>query len=373
MTAILDFHVEKVKPAHLQVYDHVSALIDSGEYADARRLPPTSELAASLGSHVATVHRAMAMLVAEGRLERRPRHGTFVKSSIRRLTRAAIYTTREHMIEPSHRFSRALHSALLEELEAAAVTCRPCMDPRPEFEHALPFAALVEETRNRQVDAVFCLTADMKHRGWMEKLDVPVVFATMGKIANAVGFDFQQFGTASIESAARQGCRSIGLISPMVCGYSSAEEQFGDLFYAAAAKAGLRVEEAWIPRGGHDDMLADTEHAHYGYEHFMRLWNLPDRPDALVVHPDSIACGVIAAILARRVHVPQELKLILHKNEEVELLCPMPATFLVSSARETAKALHALAADRVAGKAVQPLLLPFRVCEWDGGERVFEK
>jgi hypothetical protein len=49
----------------------------------------------------------------------------------------------------------------------------------------------------------------------------------------------------------------------------------------------------------------------------------------LIVNPDSIAKGVILAVLQRRVNVPEELKLLLHCNDAVYFHCPVPADWEV--------------------------------------------
>jgi|LakMenEpi03Aug12_release.lakeMendotaPanAssembly.Ray.scaffolds.fasta_scaffold700825_1 hypothetical protein len=45
------------------------------------------------------------------------------------------------------------------------------------------------------------------------------------------------------------------------------------------------------------------------------------------------------ALLELGVRVPRDLKLVLGKNEEIPLFCPMPAEFIVLSQREVAEAL----------------------------------
>ena len=68
---------------------------------------------------------------------------------------------------------------------------------------------------------------------------------------------------------------------------------------------------------------------------------------------------MISAVLERQVRVPAELKLVMHKNESVALLCPVPATWLVSSERAIAKALLAQVQRQLRGERCEPIAIPF--------------
>jgi GntR family transcriptional regulator len=65
-------------PLHHQVYLHVRAALDTGEWAVGDRLPPERELAAEYGCSLITVRRALADLAREERIERTRGRGTFV-------------------------------------------------------------------------------------------------------------------------------------------------------------------------------------------------------------------------------------------------------------------------------------------------------
>ena len=63
----------------------------------------------------------------------------------------------------------------------------------------------------------------------------------------------------------------------------------------------------------------------------------------------------IAAVLEERVRVPQELKLVLGRNKEVDLLCPVPASFVEVSQREIAQALVAQVRKLYRGERCEPV------------------
>jgi GntR family transcriptional regulator len=68
-------------PLHHQVYLHLRAALDAGEWATGDRLPPERSLCEDFGCSLITVRRALDELVREGRLERARGRGTFVRRS----------------------------------------------------------------------------------------------------------------------------------------------------------------------------------------------------------------------------------------------------------------------------------------------------
>ena len=67
------------------------------------------------------------------------------------------------------------------------------------------------------------------------------------------------------------------------------------------------------------------------------------------------------AIREKQVRVPEDLKLVLHKNETIDLFCPMPATFVVANERETARALIEQIQKQFRGESCERILLPFKL------------
>ena len=79
-----------------------------------------------------------------------------------------------------------------------------------------------------------------------------------------------------------------------------------------------------------------------------------------------MARGAILALREQHVRVPEDLKLVLHKNEAIDLLCPVPATLLVSSERAVARALIARAQKQFRGELCEPINLPCRLMAHEG-------
>jgi GntR family transcriptional regulator len=65
-------------PLHHQVYLHLKAALDDGEFAPGGRLPTERDLCGRYGCSLITVRRALTELAREGRIERTRGRGTFV-------------------------------------------------------------------------------------------------------------------------------------------------------------------------------------------------------------------------------------------------------------------------------------------------------
>ena len=95
----------------------------------------------------------------------------------------------------------------------------------------------------------------------------------------------------------------------------------------------------------------------FGYKEFHSLWSLPDRPEAVVVFPDMVVRGVVAAVLELGVHRSNDVKFCFHRNSHVEVLCPFPALWAVNDGGRVADGLIDLVRRQHAGETVSPVKL----------------
>jgi DNA-binding LacI/PurR family transcriptional regulator len=79
---------------------------------------------------------------------------------------------------------------------------------------------------------------------------------------------------------------------------------------------------------------------------------------ALFVYTDVAARGVLLALSQRQVRVPEDLRLTLHRNAEVGLLCPVPAMFIDVRARDIAAGLVEVLHAAHQGAVTQPVVVP---------------
>ena len=145
-------------------------------------------------------------------------------------------------------------------------------------------------------------------------------------------------------------------------------------FTDRARDLGLRIKNRWIRVAQQDESDRDAARRGplreaYGYEQFTELWRQPERPDGLIVDEDVTARGVITALLERQVRVPEDLKLVLYKNEAIELLCPKPVTFVVGSERAMVRALLDLIEKQFRSERCEPIILSYQVVASRGSSR----
>jgi len=103
-----------------------------------------------------------------------------------------------------------------------------------------------------------------------------------------------------------------------------------------------------------------------GHRLFHQLWQQADRPDGLFVYPDSLARGVFYAALELGVRVPEDLRLVVHRNEEIEMFCPFPVTWITVRAKDFAVGLMRQIRLQVAGRPAPRLRVHPGVCSVSG-------
>ena len=335
----------------------------SGELAAGMRLPSTQELAAQWKTHPNSVQRALTPLAREGLLTRIPRVGTFVRKTDSKLTRVGIYYAGDFWLHKTFSFYGALHAGLQKLLRQSQIELTVWVDPRTAQERGNPWPALLDAARNRAIQAL--ILPDVAH-SWLQKIPVPTASFMEGDgICTAVRLDFRQFAELSLQRVVAQGCRSVGMISAdPLSNKGTASDATNAAFYEEFAKRatemGISVRKEWVCRPKHKP--SGEDHAGFGYDQFIALWQQRGRPEALVIWPDSVALGGLMAISEIGVSIPQELELILHKNDVTDLFCPFPTCFVVTRVHEVAEALWGQIRKQSEGERCRPILVPFH-CE----------
>lgn len=363
--------LDRPLPLVQQISVQVRALIQEGKFPVGSKLPPTAELARMWGSDVRTVHYAMTALVKEGLLARKPGSGSIVRSRSEKLTQVALYCSHETLGFKGSRYIQALQAALAAELRNNGLAACHWVDPRTDEESGGQWEAMTGAARRREFQAVIGLSAGLPQLAWLSRLPVPSAFHCSGNIPNKVVYDSGHFAELTLKALARRGCRSVGLISPLpthVINKSHAHhpyEEFYGFFVEKAGECGIEIRNEWMRVCHHENSRRGLDDEHFGYEEFRALWKSKRRPNALVIYPDSIASGVLMAIAERGVRVPRDLKLVIHKNAGVNVLCPHPADYVVSDEREVAAALVSQIKRQSAGEKVLPEKIRFRLIATD--------
>lgn len=355
----------KAVPAYQRICDHLRGLIASGEMPYGTRLPSVQVLATQYGTSVFTIQNALAPLVREGLLESAPRRGTFVRSRPGELRSVGVYFGRSFWAGAEMAFYRELDQQLARELQSDGIRKFTWIDARSDSEQAEPFPDLVAAVENRAIQGLIVANVNPIEMAWLESLPVSLSAFSSHPIPARVGLDTRQMMNAAVSDLKRQGCRSVGLIFPRPMWGPEDSDHVPDVisafpdFRQAAASEGMEIRDEWIrtpPRH-----LPSREYPEFGRREFLALWKRDERPDGLIVYPDNIVTGVSMAILEERVSVPEELKLVLHRNEGVDFLCPLVATWLVTSVRQVALALVQQLRSQLDGKNVAPIYLPYMI------------
>lgn len=344
----------------------------SGELAPNSRLPTTQQLARAWNVHLTTVQAALAPLVREGLLLRRPRLGTVVRGIGAPLGRVALLQPAVLSWSGSERFTHRLERTLAARLHGAGVESQVLVDDRPEAERDTPLPELLRLARSRQIDAVIVCESNPLVDRWLGGLPVPVVTHGSGMHAHQVWFDLAQFARVGVERLVAHGCRSIGLISVLPArrptdAPPALHGRLEDGFTAAIAASGAITAADWIRMPPGHPEGAEIKAEGFGYDAIRSIWSSGMRPDGMLVFTDLAARGVLMGLQGFLGDGSPPPRLVLHRNPELGLFCPLPADFLDTDVVAVADALIAQVQARHRSRPTGLELLPFTLVRHDAG------
>ena len=344
----------KNKPLFRQVEDFIRANIVLGAYPAHGKMPSARELAAITGTSLCTVQAAFAKLCREGLLDSRVGRGTYVIGDKSKLTCAGLYLRRP-LSRANASFYQVLSQELRRRLKEAGIEARVWSDERDMEKFSGPPGSLSKAMEKREIQGLIVPLASGPDLVWLQKTAVPSAVSTTDMaLKNGVGGSFRQMLRLGLEELHRQGCRSVGAISSMLLHAedpSSCELDFYRAIADISGELGMEIHNDWIRFPAEF-----TPHfVHFGHEQFHALWDLPKRPEGLLVYPDEVVPGVITAMLERRVNVPQDLKVAFHLNDLIPYVCPFEASFLCTKVGGIAESLIELVQSQLAGKKPEPV------------------
>ena len=295
-----------------------------------------------------------------------PGIGTFVHKRKPKLTCVGVYNGTSAKDGP---YAHAVQEALKEELQKAGIEMDLWTNLRPSDQRGEPWKPLVKAAERRRFQAFIGIGICQPDITWQQKLPVPTAFlGSLPSFRNDVTSDGRQFVETSLRELSSQGCRSVGLFYPGMdekkgCYADGSHTPHFDMiehFMDVATDLGLTVRNDWIRVHYQTGFDPVRDQERFGYETFLKLWNLPEKPEGLIVFPDTVVHGLVVALREKQVRVPEELKLVLHKNESLGLFCPMSATFMISSEWKAAQALIEQVQKQFRGESCERISLPFR-------------
>ena len=355
-----DLEVQRPKVIWKQIAEQIRSKILKKEWPPGTKLPATADLAAQSGADVKTIHHALTELVKEGLITRARKVGTYVTERKEKLSTIGIYHASNIHLQPHAQFLQALDSKIQNRAAALGISTRTWVDTRPKEQQTTPLPEMEKAAKEREIEGVISSLGDPQHTAWMQKFPVPVTFVA-SKNQHCVTWSEENLLETALGSLREQGSKSVGII----VSFHLAHIDFFKHFHEKSKALGLKTAPEWVIAPG-DDTIDESCHETFGYQAFNQLWSQKKKPDGLLVYPDGLARGVIMAMMAHQVRVPEDLRVVLHKNEEVKLFCPLPVTFIVSSVDEAAVALLKNLAALYRGKQPPPEPLNFKIVAHTG-------
>jgi DNA-binding transcriptional regulator YhcF (GntR family) len=352
----LGIEIERSKVVWRQVADQVRKKILARQLLPGTKLPSTAQMAAQIGTDVPTLHRALSELVCEGLLTRTPRIGTHVAQWEKGLLRLGIYHSRNILADPNAIANRVLEAEVQKLASQMKISVQVWTDPRPLPTQTTPLPVVEYAARERIIQGLISSIGDERHWKWFEKLPIPV--STLGVLPSVfINFDHENFFALALEALKKQGCRSVGYLAP-----HNQPGRFFQAFNDECARTGLVTRPEW--QSANDGCSLDTRsYESFGFHEFRRLWRQDVKPDGLVVYPDIFTNGVVMSILAEKIRVPDELKVVLHRNQEINFFCPFAATFVTSRFADAARAMISQLDAILKGREPKRLLLQHEAIE----------
>lgn len=308
------------------------------------------DLASRWNTNYFTIQTAFTSLVREGLVERKPRLGTFVRKQNAELKSVGIYYGDEILLNQERAFHRSLHAQLLMLLQKENISANVFIDCRPIQQLEEPLPELLQAVQSHAIQALIVPLARGGASIWLKKMSVPTSFFDLDKTNHSrVSINNQQILSMACEALNRRGCRTVALIhsGPNSRGAPGKIEphSVSNAFQDCVKKYELRTQKSWIRVS-----KKTVEHQEsYGYEEFHRLWSEVERPDGLIVYSEAVSRGVVIAALENKVKVPSDLKLVLHRNQSAEFVCPLAADWVITQEQSVAQALIGNIKDRING------------------------
>ena len=309
--------------------------IRSGRLKAGERLPPLRRLSELWNTNYFSVQLATEELMREGLLEKFSGKGIYVCGHTA-VTRVGIFVSKRWPLT-EYNFSDTLLFFLCRKLEERKVESMIFEDVRPIAEHHIPSPRVLDAVNSGAVQAMIAFGVSLPEIKWLERLPVRLVMLNDLQRPDCLNSKPEELFVPALEKLRHCGCRRVAAIvpgDPAALRTALKRNVLLNIF----RRNGVRI----MPR---NTMLmpVDTGKSfeELGYEAFGRLYSNRPRPDALIVYPDHAARGVINAVLQCGVRVPEELRIVFHRNTELPYFCPFPVDYIECGIAETADRLIA--------------------------------
>ncbi len=313
------------------------------------RLPPNTEIAREFGVSTGRAQQALLLLKREGLLERAPGRGTVVSPAAdalasqrdaarRPVRRVGILFNDYGPISPyAVRFAHLLCGELgRRDVDARLRLFNPA---RADAE-----THLVEDIRATGFAALFVLgTSEPRERLSAFRLPVPLLsHGTLRHVAYAPDLTLWD---EIADILARHGAKRPAFatnLRPEVAALAFAPDGLRDIpgkdlggtwaarFRLALQSRGIRPDLSRVAYALPEDPACRDARAlgEAAHDVVRRLLSATPRPDALVVHPDDLVPGAVAAVLESGLRPPRDILCVFHCNCGMEPYVPFPCEWI---------------------------------------------
>ncbi|MDR1146145.1 MAG: substrate-binding domain-containing protein [Verrucomicrobiales bacterium] len=277
------------------------------------------------------------------------------------LRAVAVYFGRDFNEHPAMYFTKKLHAELQKECARNGIEMQSWINAErvPAY-----LDRLKEAVASGQIQGLIGASIrDETEYATLAALPVPSTFHFAVNSPNKVSNDMQKLFSDAIDHLQSRGCSKIGLISHVhIRNEDGKHSPYYQYFIEQLSARGLETRHEWIrsPRELAAYALDNDQMAEFGRDSFRALWQLPNRPDSLIVYPDNVVEGVIPEITRLNVAVPQDLRVVFHRNENINIPCPFPAMWATISVRKMAQADLYQIKRLCAGLPAEQINIPFK-------------
>ena len=344
------------RPAYHEIGDRVREAILNGKLPPGTRLPSAQELSRLQGESVGTIQAALSPLVKEGLIERRQKHGTFVRNRGEALGGIGLYFGIQRHQGSDFAFQNELQHEILDELKRRGSTAKLWVDHRSIEEQRVALPEIQEAIERREVQGLILGVSNLVSQKCLMGFKIPTSFLGSSDYPGKVQTRFSDVFSLGFQELRSKGCKSVGIITNLSLNVLLEKQDSESVFFEElvenAKLNGLSLKSQWnrMSLNGIDHPEVENQ----GYVQLKSIWAQSNRPEGLIVFPDVMARGVIMGILERGISVPSDLKLVMHRNEGIPYLNPFPTSYIVSSARQRALMLIEQLCLLIEGKKAPP-------------------
>ncbi|MDD2708897.1 MAG: GntR family transcriptional regulator [Verrucomicrobiae bacterium] len=353
----IELSIQTADPVHVQIERFLRRQILAGELEPAEQLPSTDELVRQLHVNRASVIKAMARLQAEGLIERKPKRGTFVKSSVDKTVIGVLIG--ESLSDETSYFQRAVCKHLRSELMSMQDrywTYRVYdglfgMENQGDFRSLPMFQNLTNDLRNYPFKGMIQIMGGLSSAQASQlEFNLPTVRLgppLQGAQAEVI-LDYHRFGREAVEYAVRHGAKKLVCLRGIyeASDYSLDLDGIGE----AAKETGLPPVEIHQLQ---PSLIGGPHLEQAGYNQTRQLvdaWRTNGWPDAMLISDDIAARGAVRALVEQEKEVAGRLLLVVMANEGIEHHYELPVARYEFSPETVAREMLRVLWKRIAGE-----------------------